>query len=39
MRSPVAYPFASRSLVDFTCTSHESFVTVATTVSLSWRTP
>lgn len=39
MRSPVAYPLATLNRMQFACTAHTPSSTVATTQSLSWRTP
>lgn len=39
MTSPVGYPLATRNIPRSACTVVHLFATVATTVSLSWRTP
>jgi hypothetical protein len=39
MTYPLAYPVASLNIPRFTCTAAHLPATVATTVSLSWRTP
>jgi len=39
MTSPVAYPLATRNFPRFTRKAPYLLITVATTPSLSWRTP
>ncbi len=39
MTSPVGYPLATRNIPRSACTAMHLLATVATTVSLFWRTP
>jgi hypothetical protein len=39
MTYPLAHPLASLNIPRSTCTAAHLLATVATTVSLSWRTP
>jgi len=39
MTYPLGYPVASLNIPRSTCTTAHLLATVATTVSLSWRTP